>query len=199
MVNSQDIEVVQGAVRYPRPFHGASLPLPLNYSLRPFFGTRSSRPRRTQQAKGSARSENGGAGGLGGPRWAPGGRSDDYIAPSAKWTRVSFFLFGRFLWAVRVPWYTYHALFVTTKLTSYHKTRYNLPLRADHARTSVKKTDDTHSGARGRCAIDNGTQFASLGRGSTIQDHTAAQPRTAARQTPSPRHVLGAVASHWHT
>ena len=126
MVNSQDIEVVQGAVRYPRPFHGASLPLPLNYSLRPFFGTGSSRPRRTQQAKGSARSENGGAGGLGGPRWAPGGRSDDYIASSAKWTRVIFFLLSRSLWAVRLPWYTCRALFVTTKLTSYHKTRYNL-------------------------------------------------------------------------
>ena len=159
--------MVQGAVRYPVPFHGAGRPLPLNYSLRPFFWTGSSRPRRTQQAKGSARSENGGAGGLGGPRWAPGGRSDDYIASSAKWTRVIFFLLSRSLWAVRVPWYTCRALFVTTKLTSYHKTRYNLPLRADNARTSVKKTNDIHFVGRGRCAIDNESQFASVGRVST--------------------------------
>ena len=37
MVKSQDIEVVQGAVRYLDPSHGAGRPLPLNYSLRPFF------------------------------------------------------------------------------------------------------------------------------------------------------------------
>ena len=78
---------------------------------------------------------------------------------SVKWTRVGLFLLTDIFGLCGVPWYTYHAPFVTTKLTSYHKTRYNLPLRADNARTSVKKTDDTHSVARGRCAIDNEPQF----------------------------------------
>ena len=39
----------------------------------------------------------------------------------------------------------------------------------------VQKTDKSHFVARGRCAIDNDQQFASVGRVSTIQDHTAAQ------------------------
>ena len=82
------------------------------------------------------------------------------------------------------PWYISCAFLGTTRIPS-PKLEITCPfLSLLHARTSVKRPTVCHFVALGRCAIDNEPQFASVGRVSTLQDHTAAQPRTAARQTP---------------